>query len=119
MYLFLIICVVICLCGWVAKIYYRYTLEDKCTGTVTAHYLYGEWVADFDGRFVQGRWDPVFEYKVDDTVYLTELEIMAPTNQFEVDEVEVKYLPANPEICFIKGIRGRLRSKTKLIQDEK
>ena len=44
---------------------------------------------------------------------------MAPTNQFEVDEVEVKYLPANPEICFIKGIRGRLRSKTKLIQDEK
>ncbi|MBR6152512.1 MAG: hypothetical protein IKQ25_14640 [Lachnospiraceae bacterium] len=118
MYLFLIICVVICLGGWIAKSIYRYTLEDRCTGTVIGHYLYGEWVAELDGRRVQGRWDPVFEYKVEDTIYLAELEIMALTNRFEVDEVEVEYLPADPGICFIKGIRGKLRSKTKLEKDE-
>ena len=36
----------------------------------------------------------VFEYRVDDTVYMAELEIMSPNNRFDLDEVEYEAKPS-------------------------
>ena len=113
----LIILMVIGILFFCMKICYKYSLQDKCTGKVIGHYVYCEWAADLNGRFVQGRWNPVFEYQVDDVLYMAELEIMAPSNRFDVDEMEVQYLPSDPGICFIKGIRGKILSKTNLVEE--
>ena len=118
MYVLLIICIIIGILIFLANLSYYFKLRERCTGQVTGRFVYCEWAADINGRYVQGRWNPVFEYQVEDTVYMVELEIMAPSNRFDVDEVEVQYLPSNPEICFIKGTRGKIRSKTNLAADE-
>lgn len=114
MVVLLIICIMVGVLFYGVKIYCNYSLQDRCTGKVIGHFVYCEWVGNYNGRFVQTCWNPVFEYQVEDTLYMMELEIMAPSDRFDLDEVEVQYLPSNPEICFIKGTRGKLRSKTNL-----
>ncbi|MCR4625112.1 MAG: hypothetical protein K5795_03965 [Lachnospiraceae bacterium] len=109
----LIIAIVACILLFVLKFFYRSHLYDKCTGTTIGHYLYSEWKGKLNGRMVESCWDPVCEYCVDDTVYIVELEIMAPSNKFDIDEIEVKYLPSNPEVCFISNTRGKLLSTHK------
>ena len=116
MYVFLII-IPIGILLFIANVTYHFKLREKCTGLVMGRYLYCEWAGDINGRYVVGHWNPVFEYRVDDTVYMAELEIMSPNNRFDLDEVEVSYLPSNPEICFIKDHRGKIRSKT-IVEEE-
>ena len=103
-----IIVIVAIILFFALKLFYRSHLYEKCTGTVTGHYLYSEWKGNLNGRVVEARWDPVCEYCVDDTVYTVELEVMATSNKFDIDEVEVRYLPSNPEVCFISNTRGKL-----------
>ena len=109
-------CMVIGILFFIAKIIFGFKLSERCTGRAKGHYVYCEWAEDINGRYVQSRWNPVFEYQVDDSVYMVELEIMALNNRFDVDEVEVQFLPSNPEICFIKGIRGKIRNQKRLVE---
>lgn len=111
--IFLIIAIVVFLLYFAFKFFYRSSIYSRCTGTVTGHYVYCEWKGKLNGRWVEACWDPVCEYCVDDTVYVVELEIMAPSNKFDIDEVEVRYLPSNPEVCFIGSTRGKLLSTHK------
>jgi len=103
-----IIVIVAFILFFVLKLLYRSHLYEKCTGTTTGHYLYCEWRGKLNGRVMEARWDPVCEYCVDDIVYVVELEVMSTSKKFDIDEVEVKYLPSNPEVCFISNTRGKL-----------
>ncbi|MCR4992690.1 MAG: hypothetical protein K6A45_06565 [Lachnospiraceae bacterium] len=103
------------------KIYIRFRLQDKCVGTTVAHFLYPVWKGELCGRYVRAQWNPVFEYSVDNTIYTVELEIYAHSKKFPNSETEVKYLPEDPQVCFINGNRGKIlnaRNNTEYIEKE-
>lgn len=102
------ICVVIFVGLFLFKIYNRYKLLDRCTGITGAHFLYPVWKGELSGRVVLAQWNPVFEYCVDNTIYTVELEIYARSDKFPHSEIEVKYLPDDPQVCFINGNRGKI-----------
>lgn len=109
--IYVLIVIAVCVLFYVLKGYRNSRLMDRCTGTVTGHYLYSEWKGKISGsRVVEGCWNPVCEYSVDNIVYMVELEVLAPNDRFEVDAVEVKYLPSDPGVCFVDGTRGKLLS---------
>ena len=93
------------------NLYDRFGLVKRCTGVVPGHFLYPEWGGKLNGRSVEGCWDPVYEYKVGNVVYTVELDILYNTNEFGAADVEVRYLPSDPGVCYINGTRGRIRSK--------
>ena len=95
-----------------AIIYFRpyasmWLVRRKCTASVGGHYVYTEWFYQAQG--IGGGHStalPAYEYTVDGKLYLTLIEGMEQDyNVFPLD-VEVKYNPSNPEVCFIEGKRG-------------
>ena len=92
---------------------YTRFLQMRCKGTVTGHYLYLEKRLRVIGRYVEPCWNPVYEYRVGKTVYKTEVELMSKTDKIDAVDVEVKYLPSDPEVCFVNGLRGRIRGRKK------
>ena len=108
---FLIGCAGVALIVFLKSLYDRLCLEKRCTSVVPGHFLYPEWRGKLNGRSVEGCWDPVYEYTVDNVVYMVELDIMYNTNEFGGADVEVRYLPTDPGVCYINGTRGRIRSK--------
>ena len=61
---FVVGCGVIALIVVGKKIYDRFCLEKRCTGVASGHYLYPEWTGKLNGRSVETRWNPVYEYTV-------------------------------------------------------
>ena len=92
---------------------YTKFLQMRCKGTVTGHFLYLEKRLRVFGRYVEPCWNPVYEYHVDKTVYKIEVELMSKTDKIDTVDVEVKYLPSEPEICFVNGLQGRIRGRKK------
>lgn len=101
-------CAVIFVGFFLYKIYSRFKLMDKCTGITYAHFLYPVWKGELCGRTVRAQWNPVFEYCVNNKIFTVELEIYAHSNKFPNSEIEVKYLPDDPQVCFINGNRGKI-----------
>lgn len=97
----------------IAMFYNTFYIRKKCTASVPGHFLYPEWQAEIDGRTVHARWNPVYEYRVGDTVYIAELDVRSESDKFGIQEVEVRYLPSRPDICYIVGMRGRILSSRK------
>ena len=115
---FVVGCAVVALIVVGKKIYDRFCLEKRCTGVASGHYLYPEWTGKLNGRSVETRWNPVYEYTVGDKVYMVELEILYDTNEFGGADVEVRYLPSDPEVCFVNGSRGMIRSSRRKVETE-
>jgi hypothetical protein len=95
---------------------YTKLLQMRCKGCAVGHYLYPEKRLRVIGRYAEPCWNPVYEYTVGKTVYRVEAEVMSPTDRIDEGDVEVKYLPSDPEICFINGQRGRIRSRKKYMR---
>ncbi|MBQ6660322.1 MAG: hypothetical protein IJM57_02700 [Lachnospiraceae bacterium] len=95
------------------KAAYTRFLQMRCKESVTGRYLYPEKRLRVIGRYVEPCWNPVYEYCVGKAVYKVEVEIMSPNDRIKDVNVEVRYLPSDPGICFIDGIRGRIRSRKK------
>ena len=49
---------------------------------------------------------------------MVELEILYDTNEFGGADVEVRYLPSDPEVCFVNGSRGMIRSSRRKVETE-
>ena len=91
-------------------------LQMRCKGCTTGRYLYTEKRWRVYGRYLEPCWNPVYEYCVGQDVYKVEAEVMSPTDKLDDGSVEVKYLPSDPEVCFINGLRGRIcRQKKKSV----
>lgn len=90
-------------------------MQMRCKGRATGRYLYTEKRYRVFGRYVEPCWNPVYEYCVGQVVYKVEAEVMSPTDRIEDSSVEVKYFPSDPEICFINGLRGRIRGRNSKI----
>ena len=54
---------------------------------------------------------PVYEYSVDDKLHLAMIEGMQQLYEVFPLEVEVKYNPSDPEVCFVNGKRGTIVGK--------
>lgn len=98
-------------------IYYRplgslYIVKKKCTATVEGNFVYweGYYRADSPGTG-ELLSVPVYEYTVGDKTYMTIVEGMTQRYNVFPLKVEVQYNPANPEICFINGKRGKAINK--------
>lgn len=92
---------------------YTVFLQMRCKGSVTGRFLYLEKRMRVFGRYVEPCWNPVYEYCVGKATYKVEVEAMYPTDRIEEVNVEVTYLPSNPEICFVNGLKGRIRGRKK------
>ena len=92
---------------------YTIFLQMRCKGTVAGRYLYLEKRLRVFGRYVEPCWNPVYEYCVGKTVYKIEVELMSKTDKIDAVDVDVKYLPSEPEVCFVNGIRGIIRGRKK------
>ncbi|MBR5713155.1 MAG: hypothetical protein IKX54_06120 [Lachnospiraceae bacterium] len=95
-------------------IYYRpfasmWLVRRKCTETVAGKFVYAEWYCKPDGR---GGGEttkvPAYEYTVDDKLYMVIVEGMEQAYDVFPLNVEVKYNPANPEVSFVNGKRGKI-----------
>ena len=53
---------------------------------------------------------PVYEYRVNDKLYLAEHDYMMTNVAASFQKVEIQYDPQNPEISFIDGKRTRILS---------
>ncbi|MCR5768220.1 MAG: hypothetical protein K6G45_07010 [Lachnospiraceae bacterium] len=93
---------------FIYKVFNYFRMQAKCTGTTMARFLYPVWKGELCGRQVRAQWNPVFEYCVDDTLYTVELPIYASNEKFPKADIEVKYLPDKPKVCFINGERGKI-----------
>ena len=98
-------------------IYYRpfgslWVVQKRCTATVAGHYVYteGYYVSQGPGTG-ESLLVPVYEYTVDGKLYLTIVEGMEQRYNVFPLEVEVKYNPSNPEVCFINDKRGKIIKK--------
>ncbi len=98
-------------------IYYRplgslWFVKKKCTGTVEGHYVYteGYWRSNGVGGG-ESMLVPAYEYTVGEKLYMVTVEGMEQTYNVFPLEVEVKYNPANPEVCFVNGKRGMIVKK--------
>lgn len=89
------------------RILYNFYAKKKCVATIEGKYVYTNGSISF--RTPVSYY--VFEYKVNDQVYLVEHDKMFPGGMPAFQTVEIKYNPQYPEICFIDGIRGRIVSK--------
>ena len=98
-------------------IYYRpfgstLTVRKRCMATVPGHYVYSE--GYYKSQGIGGGVTymvPVYEYTVNDNLYMTIVEGMEQSyNVFPLD-VEVKYNPKNPGVCFIEDKRGKVIKK--------
>lgn len=112
MYILLYVCAVAVLLSSGKAGYTRF-LQMRCKGTVTGHYLYSEKRLCVIGRYVEPCWNPVYEYRVGKTVYKAEIELMSKTDKIDEADAEVKYLPTDPSVCFVNGLRGRIRGRKK------
>lgn len=88
-------------------------LQMRCKGRTAGRYLYPEKRLRVIGRYAEPCWNPVYEYCVGQVVYTVEAEVMSSTDRLDDSSVEVKYLPSDPEICFINDMRGRIRGRKK------
>ena len=87
-------------------------VRKKCTATVPGHYVYSEGyyeAQDFGSGVTY--MVPVYEYTVNDKPYLIIIEGMKQSYNVFPLEVEVQYNPANPEVSFIDGMRGKIIKK--------
>lgn len=110
MYILLYVCIAVVLFS-LGKAVYTELLKKKSKEHTTARFQYPEKRHRIYGRYAEPRWNPVYEYCVGQVVYKVEADVMSPTKQLDESDVEVKYLPSNPEICFINGSRGRILGK--------
>ncbi|MBO4324745.1 MAG: hypothetical protein J5845_05040 [Lachnospiraceae bacterium] len=87
-------------------------VKKKCAATVTGKYVYSEgyYRANSPGTGVTYM-VPVYEYTVDGMLYMTIVEGMQQSYNVFPLEVEVKYNPSEPEVCFIEGKRGKIIKK--------
>ncbi len=97
--------------------YYRpfgslWVVKNKCSATVPGHYVYSEGYYRSNGPGEGMTYMvPVYEYTVNDKLYLTIVEGMEQSYNVFPLEVEVQYNPAHPEVCFIEGKRGKIIKK--------
>ena len=98
-------------------LYYRpfgslWFVKNKCSATAPGHYVYceGYYTAQMPGN---GKINlvPVYEYTVDNKLYMTIVEGMEQSYDVFPLEVEVKYNPNDSEMCFINGKRGKIVTK--------
>lgn len=100
-----------------ALIYFRplsslWVVRRKCTSTVPGHYVYSEGYYESQGPGTgMTLMVPVYEYTVEGKLYMTIIEGMKQSYNVFPLEVEVKYDPANPEVSFIDGKRGKIIKK--------
>ncbi len=96
--------------GVLAKFAFEIYERKKCSGKTTGKISYMN-----DRMVISGRYGntvqkvPVYEFKVDGKAYLAEIELVNP-GSFP-GEVEVKYDPADPNVCYIMGMRGTMQWK--------
>ena len=95
-------------------IYYKplgslWFIKKGCSATAPGTFVYweGAYRANQPGTGVITM-IPVYEYKVDDKVYLAMIEGMEQAYEVFPLNVDVKYNPVNPEVCFINGKRGTI-----------
>ncbi len=110
----LIICLVVTAA---ILIYYRplgslFIVKKKCTATVEGSFVYWEGYyranSPGTGELLSV---PVYEYTVDGKTYMTIVEGMTQRYNVFPLKVEVQYNPADPEVCFINGRRGKAINK--------
>lgn len=95
-------------------IYYRpfaslWLVKKKCTATVEGRYVYSEGYYRAN-RFGAGEtlMVPVYEYTVDGKLYMAIFEGLMQSYNVFPPKAEIKYDPADPEVCFNNGKRGMI-----------
>lgn len=87
-------------------------VKKRCTATAEGHYVYPEVMYRTNGV---GGGDsyliPVYEYAVNDKLHLAMIEGMQQLYDVFPLNVEVKYNPSDPEVCFVNGKRGTIIGK--------
>ena len=86
--------------------------EKKCTEIARGQYLYSNQYVDTRGfgRCV-GYWYPVYEFAVEDKSFEIEVPKTLTNPLPDRKEVEVRYDPDDPGICFIGTYRGKVVAK--------
>ena len=88
------------------------TREKKCTATTSGLFLYSNQYVDTRGfgRCVS-YWYPVYEFMVNNETFDVEISKKMTNSYPDRKEVEVRYNPSDPMICFIETYRGKVVSK--------
>ena len=115
---------IVILCLFVAglAIYYlglalKHKSRQRCVETTHGRFVYSDNVLSQTSKS-QGCWIPVYEYTVDNMVYLAKFDKPGRNARAFAIEVTVNYDPENPEICFIEDDKGRVISKYKRSENQ-
>ena len=93
-----------------AKLIFNLIIRTKCVGT-QGYLAYTNDTVMPVGRSAQGVSYPIYGYRVGNVEYFIELSKGSHYYGTFPLNVEVQYFPADPEIGFVNGYRGRLVSK--------
>ena len=97
---------------YLVQFIYNLSVEKKCTGIASGYYLYSNQYVDTRGfgRCV-GYWYPVYEFSAGEKSFEVEVPKTLTNSNPDRKEVEVRYNPSDPRICFVDAYRGKIVSK--------
>ena len=101
-----------CIAFYVVKFIIKQNRRKKCTAVTQGKFSYGDYV--YLGYKGTPRCIPVYEYTVENILYIAKFEMRGSWENSYAREVEVHYDPNKPEMCYIDNFSGINLSKTVL-----
>ncbi len=94
----------------------RSSVKSRCTACADGKLVDTDSSAEGTGGSIGGAvyyaiYFPIYEYVVDGIAYWAKIDRKSPNPVGFEENVQVKYDPGNPEICFIDGLQGKVVSR--------